>query len=260
MGQTEYLLIIILFNLFLLAFVVAVVTFVVQYKNKKKESLAQLAQQEILHQKELITTEMEIQAQTMLHIGREIHDNVGQKLTLASLYTQQLAYESKAPSINEKIEHIGEIINQSLQELRHLSKSLTDNHIEQSSIANLVQNEFKKIEGLKKYKLILDISQEELTLPYQVKSVVVRVVQEFLQNSMKYSRCKTLSIYLAKVENDLKIILSDDGVGFEISNTTGKGIGLVNMKKRIELVGGRCLLQSTLNKGTDLTIEISISK
>ena len=154
MGETEYLLIIILFNVFLLAFTVAAITFVVQYKNKKKENQSRLEQQQILHQKELLTTEIEIQLQTMQHIGREIHDNVGQKLTLASLYTQQLLYENKLPDRNEKIENIGEIINQSLIELRHLSKSLTDNTIEKANISDLLRQEFEKIVELKNIKLI----------------------------------------------------------------------------------------------------------
>jgi signal transduction histidine kinase len=259
MGQTEYLLIIILFNVFLLAFIVAAITFVVQYKNKKRENQVQLAQQEIIHQKELLATEMEIQSQTMQHIGREIHDNVGQKLTLASLYTQQLAYENKVPSINEKIENIGEIIDQSLKELRHLSKSLTDNTIERGSIAFLLQQEFERVKELKKFNVNLDITSEDLALSYQTKSVIVRVAQEFLQNSMKYANCETLSISVVKVDNKLKIILMDDGVGFDIENTKEVGIGLVNMKKRVELIGGHYLLESTKGEGTTLTIEISIA-
>ena len=258
MGQTEYLLIIILFNIFLLAFIAAAITFVVQYKNKKRESENQLAQQEIVHQKELLTTEMEIQVQTMQHIGREIHDNVGQKLTLASLYTQQLAYEEKTADISEKIENIGEIINQSLKELRHLSKSLTDNSIEKDTIAHLLKQEFERIKELKKFKVNLDITNEELNLSYRTKSVVLRVAQEFLQNSIKYANCKMLSISVKKIGNKLKIVLSDDGVGFDIGHTRENGIGLINMKKRVELIGGTSLLQSSKDKGTTLAIEILI--
>lgn len=259
MGETEYLLIIILFNVFLLAFIVAAITFVVQYKNKKRENQIRLEQQQILHQKELLSTEIEIQSQTMQHIGREIHDNVGQKLTLASLYTQQLAYENKVPNINEKIENIGEIINQSLTELRHLSKSLTDNTIEKGNIVHLLRKEFAKVEELKKYKINLNLINEDLILPYQTKNVILRVAQEFLQNSMKYANCKTLSIAVSKVDSELKIVLSDDGVGFDIEKSKDRGIGLMNMKKRVELIGGHYLLQSKKNEGTTLIIEILIA-
>lgn len=258
MGETEYLLIIILFNVFLLAFMIAVITFAIQYKNKKKENQTKLEQQKVFHQKELLATEIEIQIQTMQYIGREIHDNVGQKLTLASLYTQQLAYENKMPDINEKIENIGEIINQSLKELRHLSKSLTDNTIEKGSIFQLLQKEFKKLEELKKYKINFEVTNEELALSYETKSVIVRVVQEFVQNSMKYANCNTISISLTKNNTELKIILADDGKGFDIRNSKEGGIGLVNMKKRVELIGGRYALQSEKDKGTTLSIEINL--
>lgn len=260
MGQTEYLLIIILFNVFLLAFIISAIIFVVQYKNKKRESQAQLAQQEILHQKELLATEMEIQSQTMQHIGREIHDNVGQKLTLASLYTQQLAYENKAPNINEKIENIGEIINQSLKELRHLSKSLTDNTIEKGSIISLLQQEFERIKELRKFKVNLDITNEDLALTYQAKNVILRVTQEFLQNSMKYSNCKTISSSIHKIDGKLKMVLNDDGIGFDAEGTVENGIGLTNMKKRVELIGGFFQLQSKKSEGTTLTIEIPLTQ
>jgi len=258
MGETEYLLIIILFNVFLLAFIAAAIAFVVQYKNKKRQSEAILEQQNILHQKELLATEMEIQSQTMQHIGREIHDNVGQKLTLASLYTQQLAFENKTSAINEKIENIGEIINQSLKELRHLSKSLTDNTIEKETIAHLLQQEFARVDELKKFIVKLTITSEELLLPYQTKSVILRVAQEFLQNSIKHANCKTLGISVHKFEQNLQIVLFDDGIGFDIEDSSERGIGLANMKRRVELVGGRYVLQSTKGNGTTLTIEISV--
>ncbi|RZK43546.1 MAG: two-component sensor histidine kinase [Pedobacter sp.] len=258
MGETEYLLIIILFNVFLLAFIVATIAFVIQYKNKRNENLAVLEQQKTLHQKELLTTEIEIKSQTMQHIGREIHDNVGQKLTLASLYTQQLAYENKAPEINEKIENIGEIINQSLAELRFLSKSLTDNAIERGSIGDLLKREVARLEALKKYDIQLDITSESLNLPYETKNVLLRVTQEFLQNTMKYANCKVIRISMLKQGSELKMLLSDDGIGFEFDDSKVKGIGLINMKKRIELIGGRYELKSTRNEGTTLTIEISV--
>lgn len=257
MGQTEYLLIIILFNILLVAFIVAAISFVIQYKNKKKESIALLKQQHILHQKELLATQIEIQTQTMQHIGREIHDNVGQKLTLASLYTQQLAYENEALPINDKIAGIGELINNALAELRHLSKSLTDNHIDSNDISILLKEEFAKIELLKKYILKVSITNDPIYLNYQTKSLLLRIVQEFLQNSIKHAACKTIAITLIK-QDKIILTLSDDGKGFNPEKLIAKGIGLSNIKKRIALIGGNYSLQSTEGIGTKLTIEILI--
>jgi signal transduction histidine kinase len=150
MGEAESLIPIFLFNLFFLLFIVGIIVFIQQYKLKKKEHLAMLTYQKEEHHKELLENHIEIQNQTMQYIGREIHDNVGQKLTLASLYTQQLGFENKAPQINENIENISLIINESLQELRELSKSLTDNSIASNTIDSLILNECDKVEKTKK--------------------------------------------------------------------------------------------------------------
>lgn len=256
MGETEYILIIIVFNVFLLAFIAATVAFVVQYKNKKKENLANLQKQQILHQQELLATQIEMQTQTMQHIGREIHDNVGQKLTLASLYAQQLAFENKAPNINDKIESISEIINQSLTELRYLSKSLTDNHIDDNDIDVLLKQEFAKIAELKKYQVALDLEIKDLPLPYETKTVILRITQEFLQNSIKHANCSKIMGKVSRLDQKLQIVLQDDGKGFEVEEHIGKGLGLMNMKKRIELIGGSYVMQSEVGEGTKLTIEI----
>lgn len=86
----------------------------------------------------------------MKYIGREIHDNVGQKLTLASLYIQQLIFENNTPHINSTIDGVNDIINESLKELRQLSRSLTGDYIKCNSISELIKKECEKINIIKK--------------------------------------------------------------------------------------------------------------
>jgi signal transduction histidine kinase len=217
-----------------------------------------LLNQEENHQKELLSNQLEIQTQTMQHIGREIHDNIGQKLTLASIYAQQLAFENKAPHINENIENIGGIINQSLVELRQLSKSLTDDAIEDNSIIDLIENECVRINDLKKCEVIFKYELKIIVDSYQIKSILFRITQEFLQNSIKHSKCKIINISLKKSENSIQLELQDDGVGFNINTIESKGIGLSNMKKRTEILNGTFDLESKINFGTNLMIQIPI--
>jgi signal transduction histidine kinase len=212
---------------------------------------------EITHQEQLSTVQLEMQQQTMQHIGREIHDNVGQKLTLASLYTQQLAYENKAPLIKSTIENISDIINQSLNELRQLSKSLTDNNIEVNTLHALLELECEKCNEIKKCKINFSSDSKEFVLPYQIKSVLLRISQEFIQNSIKHSNCKNINVTLNNANNNLHLSLYDDGKGFDI-NENSHGIGLKNIKKRIEIIGGKYVFESQQNTGTKLLIEIPL--
>jgi signal transduction histidine kinase len=248
----------IVFFISFLLFFTGVVALFIQYKNKQKFAEKQKLMMEQLHQQELLSTQLEMQTQTMQHIGREIHDNVGQKLTLASLYTQQLAYENKAPQINDKIENIGNIINESLAELRQLSKSLTDDAINDNNINELLQLECNKVNELKKCHVIFNSRQKNIVLPYQTKSILLRIVQEFLQNSIKHANCKTIQVNLNNEEKSLHLNLQDDGKGFKTNTITVAGIGLNNMKKRTELIGGNYFLESKINAGTIVNITIPL--
>lgn len=216
-----------------------------------------IEQQHIEHQKELLSTQIEIQTQTMQHIGREIHDNIGQKLTLASLYAQQLTFENKVPESHQEIEKIVAIINQSLSELRELSKSLTDNIIDSQNIVQLLEAECNKINDLKIVSVHFRSNQKKVDLDYQTKSVLIRILQEFIQNSIKHANCKNITTQFQKKEAFLELTLQDDGIGFDVSKTISNGIGLTNMKTRTEIIGGTYHVESN-EKGTALKIIIPI--
>lgn len=255
MGESTVIASLILFNIFFVAFIGGIIVFVRQYRIKKKIHEEELKMIDLLHKQELLQMQAEIQKETMKHIGREIHDNVGQKLTLSSLYLQQLNYENKAPNIEENINTINEIINESLNDLRRLSKSLTDDVIEQSTIFELIENEISKINDLKPFKIVLknNVKQDDFT--YQTKSILLRVVQEFLQNSIKHAECEQVIIELSIIKSDLVVFLKDDGKGFDTKAIQSKGIGLRNMKKRIEMLKGTFDVKSN-SEGTSLNVKI----
>jgi signal transduction histidine kinase len=174
------------------------------------------------------------------------------------LYTQQLAFENKAPQINDKIENIGFIINESLAELRQLSKSLTDDRINDNNIVQLLQQECNTVNDLKKCEVTFNSYQHNIALPYQTKSILLRIVQEFLQNSIKHAACNSIKVNIEKEATSIILSLQDDGKGFEINNIKSNGIGLSNMKKRTEIIGGIFTLESKPNKGTTLEIKINL--
>lgn len=213
---------------------------------------------ELTHKEQLNSVKFEMQQMTMQNIGREIHDNVGQKLTLASLYTQQLDYENKAPLITKTIESISELINQSLSELRQLSKSLTSDTIDCNSFAELLKLECDRFKGLKNCNITFADNSEIHLLGYQSKSILLRITQEFIQNSIKHSNCKNITITLNNSIKNINLSLEDDGEGFDVNRKTTNGIGLINIKNRLQIIGGTYTLQSQLNIGTKLTLEIPL--
>ncbi|CAA7195648.1 two-component sensor histidine kinase [Chryseobacterium nematophagum] len=257
MGKTELLITIILFNVFFVLFVAAVMVYIRKYKQRKREYLNEIEVKNEIHKRELLTTQLEIQQATMQQIGRELHDNIGQKLTLVSLYTQQLLYENKVPEVNERIEQVSQIINQSLHDLRSLSKTLTDDNINQKGIVTLIEEEVNNTNSFKKCKVSFEHNFQQLDLEFVHKNVLLRITQEFIQNSIKHSQCKNIFINLNTSDEVLwELSIKDDGIGFDKSKITSNGIGLTNMRNRAEIIGAIFSMDSQINMGTTLNITL----
>ncbi len=258
MGSPEILIVTILFYAVLGIFILGIVVFIRQYHKRKTAYLDSIERLDEEHKKELLETQIEIQSQTMKHIGREIHDNVGQKLTLAGLYAQQLLLERRVPEAIKEVNDIGEIINESLSDLRQLSRSLTNDTLESNSLFELIKKECESINQLKECKVNFKDTSELKVYSYQIKSILFRVTQEFLQNSIKHSNCKNIWIRLSVDGNFLSLSLNDDGKGFDIKKIENKGIGVKNMEKRTQMLGGEFVLVSQPNKGTSLIVKIPL--
>lgn len=238
-------------------FAVAVVIYIRNYRQRKREYLNEIEMKNEIHQRELLSTQLEIQQATMQQIGRELHDNIGQKLTLVSLYVQQMLYENRVPEASERIDQVSQIINQSLQDLRSLSKTLTDDNINQKEIVTLIQEEVDITNSFKKCNVSFEHNVDQLDLGFVHKNVLLRITQEFIQNSIKHSQCENIFITLNTYEDifwELKI--HDDGIGFNASEGKSNGIGLTNMKNRAEIIGAIFNLESKKDLGTHLSITL----
>ena len=250
MGKGEIIVSLILFGIILIAFIVGIVAFVIQYRLKKKLHHKELENRDEIHKQDILETQVEIQTQTMKHIGREIHDNIGQRLTLASLYAQQLILENKTPSANESVNNIGTIIDDSLQELRELSKFLTSDSIKQFTLTELITAECEKLNNLKTCKVSFSNHTKKRVFSYKTKSILFRISQEFFQNSIKHAECQHIWVTLSDTKNGIMLVLEDDGKGFDMNLRKDQGIGLRNMKKRTQILGGDFSLESQSSKGT----------
>ena len=213
---------------------------------------------QVRHRAELFNNQLEIKQQTMQYIGREIHDNIGQKLTLAAIYAQRMEFENLYPDMIVQLKGISKIINDSLGELQDLSRSLVDSKLEQNNLTDLLQLECERINATNICKAILDAGNETVTMSIMVKSFLLRTIQEFIQNSLKHSGCEQIYIKLNSDETGLYITVSDNGKGFDIHALKGSGIGLNNMKRRLQVIGGTFNLKSEPGKGSVMNLFVPI--
>ena len=255
MGQTEIKLFIILIGIVILVFIAGIIIFIFQYRHRRVVHDKEMALLNEKHNIQLLNTQLESQRQTMQFIGQEIHDSVAQKLTLASIYTHQLECEVNHEQLHKRLAPVSKILDDSLLELRQLSKNLTDPKLQSEDLAELIINECELINATgmcvaRPY--IEDVS--DLTIPR--KSSLLRIVQEFLQNSLKHSGCRQIIVKVTRQSAGLMIIMSDDGKGFVPGEVSHNGIGLDNIRRRIQHLGGKHSIKSEPGKGT--TLEMSI--
>jgi signal transduction histidine kinase len=256
MGKTEIILILAITTAVIFIFIAGIILFVNQYRNRMKLNEQEKIALEKQYKLDLLSNQLKVQQQTMQFIGSEIHDSVAQKLTLATLYSRKLEYENKFPEISGRLAEIGTIINNSLEELRDLSRTLSNYDIRDKELSELLDIECKKINasGICRVELQFDCSQP---MSFIVKSALLRVIQEFIQNSLKHSGCDLVSIRLNESPEGLRIVVSDNGKGFDSTGPQSGGIGLNNIKRRIHLIGGTSDIQSQVGNGTTLQLFLS---
>lgn len=230
------------------------IAFVLQYRKKKLLFEADKKSLHEQHKAALLKTKLEIHEQTMKSIGEEIHDNVGQQLTLAAIYTQQIEHTNKYPELKERLDQISQLLNESIQDLRNISKDLTGAQTEKNIVAQL-QNLCDKMNTLSSCKVSFHTNTETLILSSGTGQMLIRLVQEFFQNTLKHAAATILRLELTQSNDNLQIVAADNGIGFDTA-ISATGIGLQNMQHRATLLNATMQLESVIGKGTSIRLII----
>lgn len=227
--------------------------FFVRTKNKNLKEQFKLKEQ---YEKELFATQIEIKDQTLKQVGRELHDNIGQLLTVARIHLKGLQKSIE----NEKLNEVNTITGNALDELRLLSKSLNNGaSAKDTSLPELIKQELLFIEKTGVIKTHLNIINEPYPLGAEQEIIVFRILQEFVSNALKYSGCENLNFQLQYQAELFTFELSDDGKGFDTDNVV-KGNGLNNIENRARMIGAEYQLKSRFGKGTNVILQLKTKK
>ena len=249
MFQEDDKLLLVLVGVMILVAFSMVLLFIV-FNNRKNK----LLQEQILEKKkfenELAETQIEIREATLRNISWELHDNIGQLMTLAKIHLQN------SKSDPDKIEETVQILGNALQEVRALSKSINPESLKNMSLLEAIHNEMNRFERMKFIQTEYKIQGNPFEIPNKVEIIIFRILQEFFSNTIKHSRGTSLSVLVQFSENKLIIHSKDNGIGFD-ENNDFTGIGLKNMKTRAKLIDAQLTLNSSASEGTELIIQKS---
>lgn len=226
----------------------SVLFFALTYSKKQRQNKAE---KEILKQKfesEKLASKLETTEQTMKEISQELHDNLGQKLTLAIQRTR------KELGDNHELDLM---LCETLDDLRQISKSMNGSYLEKLGIDLAIEKECKRVNDSTEIKCEYFPTEKSLSLKPEQEIILFRCFQELVNNSVKYSKASNLEVTLERSEDSVILTVNDNGIGFETENVES-GVGMISLKNRIELLNGIFALNSSANNGTKAKIRIPV--
>jgi two-component system, NarL family, sensor kinase len=233
--------------------------FFISYQKRKFKYIKEKQQLRTDFQQELLRAQVEIQEQTFQNISQEIHDNIGQMLSLVKL-NLGMADINEPETANEKIQRSREIVTKAIIDLRDLSKSLNPEAIMKIGLNEALQRELLVVAKAGQYEVNLSQNGDPFRLDPQKELIIFRIFQEILNNIIKHSEAKTVNVILDFQRPQFTLTVSDDGEGFDASKLESEetyiGQGVRNMYARAKVIGAEFNLVSTLNKGTKVVIEL----
>jgi two-component system, NarL family, sensor kinase len=211
---------------------------------------------------QLLQSQLEIQEQTLKTISQEIHDNVGQVLTLAKLnLATTVVTEATA---NEKINTSKQLIAKAIQDLRDLSRSLNTDYVEEMGLVRSIEYELELLKKTETIETVFSMDGKPIRFEKQKELILFRIVQEAIHNIIKHAEANTISAFVQFREYALSIKINDDGKGFDLAllNDAANqsfGLGLRNMNSRASLIGAKFFINSTTGNGTEVYISLPLN-
>jgi hypothetical protein len=257
MLQKEEVLLIAYFIAVIFLLVIFVVIFFVAFQRKKNKYLIDRLEAEKKFEKELADSQLEIQEQTLKNIAWELHDNVGQLLSVANIQLNMLM-NSAPEQFHDQIKETKEVVAASVNEIRSLSKILNTDVIKTNGLIASLQVELERFNRLNFLKAAFKVEGEEVSIASQDEIIIFRILQEFFSNVMKHAKANNLFVLLNYKENALEITAKDDGVGYDVNMHHGNS-GMHTMKSRAELLQAHFKIDSNIGEGTNLYLKYPYS-
>lgn len=221
----------------------------VEALNNMKYQLIDLKERErtliLKNQRQLVAGE----EKERTRLSRELHDSIGPLLTNLKLMVEQSKSTSKdAPEITALIRHI-------IEEVRKISVNLMPSVLKDFGLVPAVENFLKLQFSASPIKITFQSSAEnENTMPHEIALNIFRIIQEAMNNAIKYSEATEIQLSVTEFENQVNVFIHDNGKGFD-PHTVRMGNGLINMKERVNMFNGHWELHSNTN-GTTIELEI----
>lgn len=232
-----------------------IVTFVLIYQKRRARHRQAITALTVNFEHEMLKSQLEIQEQTLQTISEEIHDNIGQVLSLAKL---TLADDTDdVAAMKEQRDESRQLITKAISDLRDLSKSLSTDKISEIGLSRAIELQLTILNRAAHFSTGFVVSGSCIKFPVAQELMIFRIFQELLNNTIKHAHASHLDVKLDCTTDGLLLVTADNGCGFKTDAaavTVTSGLGLNSIKKRVALFNGRVDIVSIPDKGTTISI------
>ena len=235
----------------ILLFIGLIVLLMVVSRSRRTRHRAELAEVRVRHAEEVRTVEREVMGQTLTEVGRDLHDNIGQLLTVTRMGVNTLLATTNDPARTTEVK---QNLDGAIAEVRRLSRTLNADRWLALSLGQVIAEECARVQRIGGVQVHYTESGHEALVTADQKLVLFRLFQEAMNNALKHAQASTITVRLSDGDG-VHLQVTDDGVGFDATANPGiLGQGLLNMERRAALIGYHCKVVSQLGAGTTVNI------
>jgi signal transduction histidine kinase len=254
---TEAIVVLVFMTIFILVMIIFIIIILFFVQKKQKGFTDDLLEAKANYERELFKAQLEIQEQTFQEIAREIHDNVGQMLSLAKLGLGTLDIEKKDESKSSILE-ISDILEKALEDLRYMSRSMNSEVIKNGGLIKSIKSQVSYIQRGGRYNIHFTMNGAQLKMVVTKEIILFRIIQEAVNNVIKHAHASDICISLCYSKEMLIMQIKDNGRGFDLNekNSDSNTInGLYNMQHRAKLIDSEFEIESQIGIGTTITVK-----
>lgn len=193
-------------------------------------------------------------------IARELHDDISQAIAVVAGELGSAAQEPPSERTLDAITHAWDRLAEIANDVQGLSHRLHSSKLEYLGIVVAAQGFCKELSGQKNVKIDFTHAGVPRTLPKEISLCLFRILQEALQNAVKYSGVQEFRVELHGIPEEVVLTVSDSGRGFDREEAMRRhGLGLISMKERAQLVGGAFSIQSEIGRGTSVSVRVPLT-
>lgn len=214
---------------------------------------------ELGHQQKILQTTLSVQEKERKRIAQDLHDAISAKLNVVSLTTHMLLDDENLSKEQKKsLNHILNITTNTLDSSRKIAHDLMPPILDKFGLKVALEELFEEFTMSTKIEIEYEI-EEIPDLDKEQELHVFRILQELITNSIKHGKANLLNIKIGRELNGFLLHYKDNGSGFKFKNNSKTfGIGLQNIKSRVEILKGKFQINSSLEKGSTFIINCKL--